>query len=170
MKKGRLKTTSGYTLIELIVYVALFVALSLLLVQSLITAVRVYAASEGTRAIAANADLALDRITREVRGADAVDGSSVLGTSPSVVALSGEDVGGASHTVRFFVQGGVLEMSENGATSALTTDDVRVTNFTAYRLTNTSDGFRVMLTLESTGGIAQSATFYTSTLTRGRDE
>jgi type II secretory pathway pseudopilin PulG len=168
MKKHR-STTGGYTLIELIVYISLFVALSLLLVQSLITAMRVYAASEGTRAIAANADLALDRITREVRGAAAIAGGSVFGANPGTVELSGKDANGAARTVRFFVQDGVFEISENGATSALTTTDVRVTNFTAYQLTGAATaGVRVILTLESAGGSAQSATFYTSTLTRGK--
>jgi hypothetical protein len=170
MHRLRFKLRDGYTLIELLTYIAIFIALSILLMQSLITAVRVYVASEGTRTLASNADLALDRMTREIRSATSLTGSSVFDADPSTLVLSGTDSAGAARTVSFFVQGGALELTDNGVTTALTSADVVVAAFTVSHLSNAaSDGARIVLTLVTASGRTQRATFYASALTRGRD-
>jgi Tfp pilus assembly protein PilW len=159
---------NGYSLIELVVYIAIFIALSLLLVQSLITAVKVYAASVGTRALASNGDLVLDRLTREVRAATSVSGGT-FGITPSTITLSGKDANGAARTVTFSVANGAIDISDNGAVAVLTGSSVTVTNFTATHFTNAnSDALRIALTLTTTSGTPQSATFYTTVLTRGK--
>jgi hypothetical protein len=56
-----------------------------------------------------------DRIVREIRGATSIDVAvSSFGVSPGVLQLNTKDSSGANTTVKFFVSGGKLHVSEGG--------------------------------------------------------
>lgn len=60
-------TSSGFTLVELIVYLAIFSVASVLVVMSVIQLAQVFGKARSERLIALSAESALDRILREVR-------------------------------------------------------------------------------------------------------
>lgn len=167
--KKQLQHSRGYTLIELLTYIAIFIALSVLLLQSLVTAVRIYAASQGTRSIASSADLALDRITREIRNATSISSESVFDTASGKLVLSGTSDDGSVHSVTFAAENGALKITDNGTTSLLTSEGIQVSEFGVSHISNGgSNGARIVLTLETVRGQSQHATFYASALTRGK--
>ena len=111
---------SGYSLLELLVYVALFSALSVLLVKSLVTSLSVYAAAQSYRRVQSEGQLVMDQLVREVRNATSVTvAASTFGTSPGVLVLVGEDDFGAARTVTFSVVNNRLQINDNGTIGTL---------------------------------------------------
>lgn len=160
---------AGYSIFELIIYIALFIVISLVLVRSLLTVMKTYAAAQSYRALQNNGELAMERITRELREGTSVSASSCA-TTPGTLSISGTDSSGAAHTEAFSVSSGVLQLATNGGSaSALTTSEVTVSSLTFCSLTTSvGTGIKTMLTLTTTRGVISSATFYSTILLRGQ--
>ena len=135
----------GFTLIEMLVYIAVLVLIAAVFVTSLASLVRTQSNIAMHRTVLRTTTMVTDRIVRDIRNADSVDeGASVLGISPGQLAL----VMDASDTVTYSLNNGVLEVAENGgAGSALTASAVSVTSliFSKHTL-GESEGVRVELT------------------------
>lgn len=159
----------GFTLIEILVYIAILAVLSvaavnmLLLVSSSLAEIRV------TRSINAAAASSLERIIRQIRDADAVNvGSSTLGSSPGVLSLSGSESPVLIH--RFSVSGGTLFFQSGSNTPiGLTASGLTVTNlvFRLITTSTTSQAVKVELTLAaSTGKATTTQNFYGTAVLR----
>ncbi|HEY0980358.1 MAG TPA: prepilin-type N-terminal cleavage/methylation domain-containing protein [Candidatus Paceibacterota bacterium] len=154
-------TNKGYSLLELLVYVALFAMISVLLVHSLVVLMRTYASAQGFRRLQNNGELIIERITREVRDAESIS-TGTFGTHPGTLTLaSGGD------TVAFAVSNGAATITENSTTGILSTSQVAVTNMVFRRITTpVGEGVKVELTLTATGGVIRTASFYSTALLR----
>lgn len=164
------KRQSGYSLLELLIYVALFSALSVLLVKSLVTSLNVYAAAQSYRRVQAEGELAMERMTREVRSATSITtGSSTFDTSPGVLVLSGTDSSGATRTVTFLVSGGQLQINDNGTTGTLTSSSVSISSLIFRKITTAvGTAVKIELTLSTNVGRSVSASFYDTIILRGK--
>ena len=159
----------GFSLVEVIVYVAILVVVStiavgtLLLIQSSLAEIRV------TRSLSSAASLSMERMTRVIRDASATNfGASTFNSSPGVLSISGSETPPEAH--RFFVQGFQL-IYEHGVSPpvSITPSNVLVTSL-IFRSTTTpnSEGVRIELTLETSSGRATtSQKFYGSAVLRG---
>lgn len=108
--------TRGVSLIETVVYVVLFGILSMVVVQSLITATRSFNELRIDRDINDSAITVMERLTREIKNAQSIDmGVSQFGVSSSILKLNTTDTVGAPMTVQFSLSGGDLHVWENGA-------------------------------------------------------
>lgn len=159
----------GFSLIEVLVYLAVTVTLAGALVTSFLSLNTVLARNATERTLTQNAQTSLERMVRGIRSADSVNLSlSTLNTSFGTLTLTE----GATST-RFFISGGTLSMSVNGAGTGPLTDDgviVRDVVFNRY-VASTTEMVRVSLTLSTIGKSASSTrTFYTSAVLRGSYE
>ena len=119
------KKQKGFTLVEAIIYVALFVMLSTLLVDSLFIISRAYNDSRINRNLLNSAHVSVERMTREIRGANSwVSGdSSVFGFNPGKLTIKFAD----TTTETFELSGGVILFTDKtGVTSNLTANNVNV--------------------------------------------
>ena len=165
----------GFTLVETLIYVALFGMLSIMLVSSLTAMLRSYTEMRARHDVLNSARVVLERVTREVRGADSVDvGSSTLGTSPGVLKLNTTDSGGTSKTVQFSKNGtsGLIEIldSSDGTARVLSGTKATVTSLIFRKITTTSgEAVRVELVLtQARGGSSGSSfNFYDTIALRG---
>lgn len=157
-------------MIELIVYLAIFTVISVVLVTSLTTIMRTYARAATYRTLQSNGELVMERIVREVRQAATITtGSSTFGSSPGVLALSGTDAGGTTHTITFDVASSAVRVTDNGTTNNLSTSEVAVSSLIFRRIsTSVGEGVKVELTLATTTGTAVSANFYSTIILRGK--
>ena len=131
MFKKHLKNKKGYTLVELVVYLSLFCLLSLTLVRITVTGYNVYKVVRINRDFTENGILAIDRISREVRNATSVSGSSVLNSSPGSLVLVN-----STGTVTFDVNNNQLRLTEtknnNTTTANLTGGVISVSSLVFY--------------------------------------
>lgn len=146
--KNTQKNSSGFTLVELLVYttglVLIGMILSLLIVQfyGLYKEIIILPRADRTGI------LLVDRITKEIRSASSVDAiESQFNTTQGVL-----DLNFVSNEVltekKFFVESGIVKYQENdGETVELTSKDFNVSNFNFYFI-NTPVSNAVRLTLE----------------------
>jgi prepilin-type N-terminal cleavage/methylation domain-containing protein len=142
--KHQFKSQSGFTLMELLVYIAI-IAITLT-ITSVITfeIIQAKQKSEITRETQENTRFILQRMTREIRWA-----SSILNFAPNDITLN-TDMG----PVRFYL-GGVgsdqLFIEKGGVSYELTTNKVKITNLTMTRITppNAPESIQINITAEN---------------------
>jgi len=158
MKKQSVQ--SGYSLLELLIYVALFALLSIILVRSLVTVMRTYATAQAYRALQNNGELIMERITREVRAGRSISGVSQCPTTASTITITDS----AATTTTFGVSAGVVQIGG----IPLSTSEVSVSSLALCSFTTTTGiGVKTKLVLTTTQGFVTSATFYGTTMLRG---
>lgn len=168
-RAGKLKTNFGMSLMETVVYVSLVALLSVLVVQAIIVLGSSFKAIRATRDLENSALVALDRVSKEIRLADAVGAGGVYDATTSDVVLTYSGI--PATTREFWVdENRVLRLKENGADlGALTSANVSVDTFLVSQATTSSKtSFRVTLTLSDKRDTKnpRSATFYTAAAMR----
>lgn len=109
------KSAQGFSLIEMIVYVAFVSIFSGLLIESLLLSMRTFSDFQLTREVNSTATTAMERMVREIRTANDVDViNSVLGTNPGRLTLKTIDSAGVATTTEFYVDSasGRIKMKE----------------------------------------------------------
>jgi Tfp pilus assembly protein PilW len=163
------RNTRAFSLVEVLIYVAVTVLVSLAGVLTYLSLDSALLRHATERSVNHAAQVALERISRELHSASTVDTlSSVLGVSPSVLVL---DAGAT--TTMFSVTGSTLMLTQNGVVlGPLTSDSVIVEDFTVNRYVGTSTELvRVGITLSAeTKAASTTRTYYTSAVLRGSYE
>lgn len=145
---------SGYSLVETVLYMALFVTLSTVLISSLFGMTRAYTQARVNNDLLDSAHVSMERMTREIRGATSLDtGVSVFATNPGILKLNTTDASLTPKTVQFAVASGVLELTDStdGTPTALTGSKISVDSLIFRNITTTEgSAVRIEMTLTST--------------------
>jgi len=151
----RTSAQRGFSLVEMIFYVALLALALYAVTETLLIMVRSYGSLRSTQRIEQDAGVALERMLREIRDASAVqDAGSVLGAHPGELLLTTTNASGTPRTVEFLLSNGALQLWEDGVLSgSLTGGKTSVTNLIFRKISTTrSTGVRVEMTVESGSG------------------
>lgn len=172
-KKQFHTSSSGASLIELVVYVAIFSALSVVVVNTLLSLSSSYGRMRALRVITGDAHTALERFVREIRLASDVDGAgSVLDVNPSFITL----VTVKSHTdptpttKEIYVTNDRFVFKEGSDPEGyFTSSRSNVTSFVATQIiTPHSKALKITFTIESGSGKAHvQRMFYTTIILKG---
>lgn len=128
---------TGFTLIEMLVYVAIAAGVLAASVNSISILMKSFNNARVTSKINNSAEAAMERMTREIRNARAVNASSILGSSPGRLKLDTYDAFGAATTIEFYLNNGILTVAEGGgAGNPLTLGGVSVSNLVFRQITN----------------------------------
>jgi len=164
----------GFSLIETVVYVALF-GLITIGVLRLVLGVSFNAAEiRSERRIASAGELGLETLGREIRAASEVTlASSVFGSSPGTLTLKTvTSPSDATEVIRTFSLSSsrLTRQDASGPEEFLTPADVNITNLTFWHsATSTSEMVSFQVTIEAGQGRAfESKTFYGSAVLRER--
>ena len=153
------------------VYTAILVILTTVLVNIFITLRRTYSALTATEGVESSAIISLERMTRDIRDATSVDtGLSTLGSSPGVLQLNTTDAGGVATTIQFFVSGQIVHVKEAGVdVGPLIASSTRVTNLVFRKITTAeAQAVKIEMTLESgTSTSYRQKKFYSTVVLRG---
>ena len=157
---------------EMIIYAAIFSAVSLLVVQSLLIITRSFGMIGLTRDINISASTAMERIVREIRFANGIDvANSTFDASPGRLKLNTVDALGAPTTIEFFVNDAVLMIKEGtSAAMPLTSSSTEITTLIFNNITNSSISKAVKITFDifkSKGSLQKSEKFYNTVILRG---
>lgn len=170
MKGSRKKT--GFTLVEMIIYVAFFAILSVLTINATIMVMRSFYTLRITQSISQSATTAMERMSREIRNAYNIDTTnSTLGTSPGRLTLLTKDDIGTLITAEFYVTAGnQINMKLAGADQgSLMAKTVTVTNLVFTQITTAnSKAVKVDMTLtDNRSGISKTVKYYDTIVLRG---
>ncbi len=149
----KLMTKKGFTLVEMLIYIAILTFVSVAITRTLLVASRSWVGISANRNITVSAQSAYEVMTREIRNATSIDQvQSTFGSNPGVLMLNSTDTAGNAQTVKFFVQNGILNI-QRGSNSAfpITLSTASTSVFRVYRIsTSQSEAVKVELTASST--------------------
>ena len=141
------KKENGYVILELLFYIAFFVLLSLVVIDSMITMAQSFKETE-TQAELLRSGTIVERMSREIRQAD---GINLINASS--LKLNTTDATGAIKTVEFLLSGTNVEFRENDVlVGNLNPLNIIVSslNFTGIT-TAKGAGVKIILTVQSAG-------------------
>lgn len=163
--------SAGFTLLEMVLYAAALGATAVISINATLLMTKTFVQLRISRDLNSSAVTVLERVTREIREAYAIDlGASSLGVNPGRLMLQTKDSGGADTTVEFYVQQGILKVREGGIDrGALMSSSTQATSFVVRSTSNTlSDAVKIDLTLTGTrGSVSKTRNFFTTVVLRG---
>ena len=162
---------NGYSLVEIIVYLAIFTTLSVLVINSFVIVLGAFNTTRSNRNLLESGSLAMERISREIRQASSVDiANSVMGSNPGVLQLNSTNSAGTTMIMKFVVGNGALNISKDGVLIGnLLGQNILVDNLIFRRITTTNgEAVKIELTLEDSGSkISRLENFYDTIILRG---
>ncbi len=158
-------------MIEMLAYIFILTLLMSVVIYTLITMNNLYRSIKSSARIEATAQIALERMMREIRGASSVDiAQSTLNSSPGQLTLNTIDDNGVATTIQFFLTGQTSRIKEADIDiGPLSSAGVRVVNLTFRRIaTSTSEAVKIEMIIESGQGLSyRSSSFYSTAVLRG---
>lgn len=166
---ARLKNSkSGFTLIEMLIYVALLSVMSITAVTTILSLQDMYTSYRINQVLRQTNNVVFERMIADIRRADGVDPFSCVFNDPDGL-LDLEIAGNPS--AQYHLNGGrVIHTDSNGVSSPLTSDDVTVNTlqFTLINDNGETTMVRVHMNVTADFGSASSTmSFYTSAVLRG---
>ena len=153
------KKSSGFSLIETLIYVFLVALLTIAIVSSLARMTKSYRDIKAERAMALSANNLLNRFSYEVRRSNGLGGT--FGTATGTLSLTQ-----GTSTTAFSLESssGRVLISTNGIQDYLTSSDTRISALTFYKLqaTSTSKGVAIQFTISNSIGNIRTENFESS--------
>lgn len=169
-KLNRPANRQGFTLIETVVYVFILGVIIIATISFLVGMLTTLKNIKIARNINEAASVSMERMTREIRNADNLNlMSSNLGDNPSDLTI-GVTEGETLVSKRFFIEDGVLKVTEDpGQTANLFPDGITAQNFTVYRASSTnSEGVKIEMSIYDNRNSSTTAKdFNSSVILRG---
>jgi len=122
------QSKSGYTLVEALIYIAVFVVMSLVIIVLILAVLETSRRVTPMNSLSRMAVSSFEVITREIRRATSIDtANSSLATSTGSLQLNTLDAGGNARIAKFYLNSGLIKIDENGTyLGPLSTSDVSV--------------------------------------------
>ncbi len=166
----KLNQRAGFTLLETLIYLALFVIVSIVVSLILLSTTNAFLLAYNRRTAGTDGQNTLVRVVLETRQATSIDvANSVLGANLSTLQLNTTDSGGSPTTVKFFVATSTLFVQTGANTAqALTSSSTKVSKFMATRFsTASSEGINFDLTVIAGSRASSTGTFSGTAVVRG---
>jgi Tfp pilus assembly protein FimT len=141
---------TGFTLIEMLIYISIAAGILVASVNSISSLMKSFNSARVTSKINNSAEAGMERMTREIRTAYSINPASVFDSSPGRLKLNTYDSSGATTTIDFYLDNGVLKVIEGtGTGNPLTLNGVSVSNLIFYQIANatTSKAIKVEATI-----------------------
>lgn len=152
MKKACLRDR-GFTLLEIIIYVAMLAILLISAVQLVLISSKIVLGTRSERAIFSTGEGAMETLVREVRQAsEVIPSSSNFGVNPGTLVLrTTQAPGGPTVITRTFsLSSERLIKNDGGADEFLTPPEARIKSlFFWHSATSTSDAIKIEMTIEA---------------------
>lgn len=163
---------NGFSIIEMIVYLAIFTVLSILVINSFIVILSSFNTTNMNRKILESGSVSMERISREIRQAKNIDiVNSTLDTSPGTLQLNSTDSGGNALVIKFKDENnGQLNLYSGGSLKGnLLGSNITLTSLIFSRIaTAQGEAVRIRMTLQySEGHSVKSENFYDTIVLRG---
>lgn len=151
-------SSGGFSLIEMLFYVALLSLSLIMVIHTLVILVRSHGVQKAGGQIEEEASLALDRMLREIRDASSIDDAgSTLGTTNGKLLLTTTTVDGTLRTVEFSLGGGKLYLKEDGGAQSLLAGGKTTISGLTFKKVSTAHSQGATIDLAISGGTGSSS-------------
>ena len=161
---------AGFSLIEMLFYIALLSLCMLAVMRTLVAVTNSYRTFRSATHVEQEAAFGFERMVREIRDASGIDDAgSTFGSHPGKLLLSTTDVSGTARTVEFSLSSGLLKLAENRVTTGfLTSTSTTISNLVFRKITTArSKGVKIEMTMQSgTTTAFRSENFYVTAVLR----
>ena len=157
----------GFSLIEVLLYVGLFTMLSVMSMSALFQTIKAFNDLRISRDINDSSVKVMERLTRDVKSATAVDiANSTFGSSPGRLTLSTVNASGTLMTVEYYVTGSSLHVKENGVDKGSLMSSKTTINALVFYYINTGAtlGVKIDLHLSSARGVVSDIDHFYDTI------
>ncbi len=146
----------GFTLIEMVIYIAILSIIVTLVVSSILAMSKSLSSIQSSRKINNFAETSFERLVREIRFADSVDTlGSTFGVNPGYLKLNTiNPVDEIPTTIEFYINGTDLMMKEGvGVSEDITPSALSITNLVFYDVVvfGVSESIKIEMEVRSTG-------------------
>jgi len=161
----------GFSLIETIIYLAIFTVMSVLVINSFITILSSFNKTNIDRRMLESGSAVMEKMSREIRQAKNVDiANSTLGSTPGVLQLNSTDDDGNPVIIKFIVENQSFNLYRNGVlVGNLLNKNISITNLIFRRVSTTnSEAVKIEMILQySDGRDVRTENFYNTIVLRG---
>ena len=161
----------GFTVIETTVYVGLFSLLSIIIMNTMWSTIRISNELRVTRDINDTAVVVMERLTRDIKNATLVDiANSSFASSPGRLTIQTMTASGTAMTVEYFVASSTLRVKENGVDKgSLLSTRTQIEGLVFYYITSGATvAIKTELHMRSLRGASTNVDhFYNTTILRG---
>lgn len=167
------RKNTGFSLLEVIIYTALFVMISGATVDAIVQTTRAFSNLRISRDINDSAIKVMERLTRDIKNATTIDmANSTFGATPGRLTMTTLSATGSPMTVEYFVatSTGLLRLKENGVDKgSLMSAKTQIEALVFYLVsTSQTSGIKTELHLRSSRGVVQDQDhFYNTSMLRG---
>ncbi|OGI86095.1 hypothetical protein A3A01_01565 [Candidatus Nomurabacteria bacterium RIFCSPLOWO2_01_FULL_39_17] len=164
MKNQIQKVKGGYTLVEILFYIALFSVLTLAIINSFVTMTKAFK-EISIQSDLVQSSLAIERMSREIRQAYGINSITT-----SDLKLNTKDELDNNETVRFLLSGSDIQLFENDVlTGNLNTPNIQVVNLSFTQITTVNgNAIKISLSVKSGRDMTNRVeNFYNTVLLRG---
>ncbi len=164
MRKFLKNKNSGFTVVEILFYIVIFVALSVVVINSLLVMTKSFKETTILTSLTSNGNI-MESITREVKQAN-----SIHTITANTLKLNTTDSGGAPRTVTFSLSGTNVQFSENDVVIGnLNSATVAVNSLSFTQITTAeSRAVKISMTIRSTNdALSRTYEFYDTAVLRG---
>jgi len=158
--------TKGYSLVEMIIYVAILSVISFLVINTTLSFTRGYRDIVALRIVDHSGIDVMERITRDIRLSTQIDDTnSIFNTNPGVLSLI-YTTGGVSTVTKFYLEGGIVKLDINGVYfGPLTLSSATVSSLVFTKLSGgISNAVKIDMTVSGTVGTVTKTKTYHSTV------
>ena len=162
---NKLQNKNGYSVIEIIIYLAIFTAISLLVINLFIVILSSFNTTNMNRTLLESGTISMERMSREIRQAKSIDVSS----SSDTLILNSIDSFENTILVRFIKENEQLILDKNDSQDNLLGHNIFITNL-VFNYINTTESQAVkieMTLLYSDSKNIKSENFYNTVILRG---
>ncbi|MFA6339113.1 MAG: prepilin-type N-terminal cleavage/methylation domain-containing protein [Candidatus Paceibacterota bacterium] len=154
------KTKRGFSLIEMIIYIAILVVILLSVINMMLILSKSYGRIKVERNIMHSTTVTLERMTREIKGAKTINvAGSIFNLSPGKLVLDGIDSFGNATTTTFYVVGNSLHVMEGISDKGpIISTQSRIDNLIFRRIASSSaEAVKIEMSIGGGSGIASSS-------------
>ena len=136
----------AFSLIEIVIYIAIFTTLSIVVINSFIIVLSSFSTIRTNHNLLDSGSIAMEKITREIRQADSID---IMNSTGEVLQLNSTDSSSDPVIVKFAKVGNALNMYRGGVlVGNLLTSKIILESISFVRTSNTkSEGEKIKMVL-----------------------
>lgn len=167
MKTKKIHLNKGFSIIELIVYLAIFTAMSVVVINSFIIVLSTFSTIRTNQDLLDSGSVSMDRISREIRQAKSID---VVNSTSDTLQLNSTNSSGDNVVIKFKKDGILLNLYEDGnIVGNLLAQNIILNSISFDRIsTGKSEGVKIKMILQDSRSKAnKTENFYDTVVLRG---
>lgn len=171
MIQQRTQQHSGFSLIEVVVYISLFSVISVMTMTALFSTMKSFTNLRISRDINSSSVVIMERMTRDIKSATSVDlVNSTFNANPGRLTLNTINASGTPMVIEYFISNNALRVKEGGIDKGSLLSSQTSISGVLFQYINTGRSIGVKIDLHVTasrGQVTDTDHFYNTIIMRG---